>query len=537
MIFPRVLLIYFLFLQFNELRRKHYFSVIMNMKKIVLFLFLSYSVCLSAQSSLSAPGISLGQLRYSSYIDLKGFRLDNGEYLICQSPLTNYPPPNLKYFEIYRLTEDLQSMVNPTFSPVRSSHFLYHGYDPDDRGVHSIRYVHDVKGDEYTVHHQHYQMAGNTCESKAVNTFSVKYGHRQRTSIRHAVSEDRSQNAFLIPIRDNDDKLVNMTVVVTDKWGEEMWRIVLDRPFYKGVFGIRDMVVTNQGTVHLCLTNLSEGRLGILSIEENDYRFSDTETDFGIIEDVKLFRKKDGSYFIGGYYSDDPKEDATGIFSLFYYPEEENFSTPFHRNLFKDPSGEIDKSKQYLYHKKFDLYCKNIHELQNGNLVLLGEQMQMKAEAHYDGQRTVITYCYTFRNVFYHQFSPDGDEIAATALNKYQYSVAGIPVQNYVNTACSFEDFVIGNDVYLLFNDHNGNYGSFPLPVPEKYEVKYKKKMGKDNCIVEARIDEDGNVSKHVLKTGPGTEVFQRLLYCDNQTAILLLTNLKSSRVCKLELE
>lgn len=339
-----------------------------------------------------------------------------------------------------------------------------------------------------------------------------------------ADSDDNTKHSLTLLITNRKKEFTGLYTMLMNEEGEVLWGSTQMPAFNGQTFDVEDVQVTNDGEVIMGVrsctlnprgTHSSNENIHVITVSEDGMDMVTQEVSFGAVKDMAMKIMSNGNLFFGGYYSSVYKDPATGVFSVVYDREKKQFNDLSNRyltDLIKDDK-KIRVFGNRQKNSKFDLACRAVHQLDNGNIALMGEQALLIIVVDSKG---LYKYYYHRKDIFCHYFSPDGEEIRTHTIPKYQLSVGTtVPI--------SYDSFPIENNIYVVYNDNSDNY------TPKSKELKlYTHNKGKKSCTVLATITEDNEPEKKIIHKFDNTSSFLfATIYNNESEAILSYLNKK----------
>ncbi len=316
-------------------------------------------------------------------------------------------------------------------------------------------------------------------------------------------SPDGSKHAVVL-ISMTKKELPTCHVFIYDQTGDEMAYQSFVPQINGDEYEYQDVAISNNGevTVLLLATGKKTGTaLHIACITANneltEYRIPPTA--FGGIHSAKMLLLKNGKHFIGGYYGETDSKPSIGYFSYIFDPNTEDIVEEHHYAL---PSGQCAKNQIMLVMNfKYKILARNIFELDNGEIVMLGEHRAWCRCTQQTGNLTTVYYVNRASDIVYQHFNGEGesDSDNCKMIRKLQEVNSNRPPtmrEMSWNTNHSYEDFGIsyyafqkGNDIYLVYNNNIE---------PDKECALNVLNYGK-TCVRLTKIAGDGEVTKKVV--------------------------------------
>ena len=469
--------------------------------------FLSICILLFAFSVIAQPKLEVG---LKSEPD-KVFPLEDGNYFFLNQSYIHIVNENLTKGSVYKMEPN----------------YLYHFLDAYDNetDIFSFFTYLDKKADTYGLYMDKYSKTGSKYKFSPQKITTIPLENKDKTKSFITSSLDGSKIAFSMILTDKKDIFKGIYTVVLNNSGEVLWQSARYMQFENSTFYLHNMAVSNTGEVYFASVSRNINTRGtsansetciIININENGHEMYSKVVDFGYVKDMKLKLLRNGKIFLAGYYSKEIKEHAIGLFTMTY---DDDFSNMTTRPLgkFVDNTQGFNPITGGVSNAACNLMCEEIYELENGNIVLLGELQHV---VYYPGSG--YNYLYHYKGVLYHRFSETGEELYNHFIDKYQQYATNMPIPDHsLYRMGSFNSFQVNNDIYLVFNDNSSNYPKMPeTPKPLLAGSIIKA------CTILTKISIDNTVErKMVQKRSDTKETYHHLVYSDDKCAILRFTD------------
>ena len=254
--------------------------------------------------------------------------------------------------------------------------------------------------------------------------------------------------------------------------------------------------------------------------EVTEYRIP--HFNFGEIHSAGILELENGSYFFGGYYGENAANASVGYFSCIFDPNSENIVETHHYML---PAEQQAQDKHmFLVHLKYRIYVEDIVRLENGKIVMLGEQRAYALQSSRMGNTTTYYYSNGASDIVYQTFDTKGECERNDMVRKLQSYNTGvyIPLETYSKIAYTFRDYMIsyyyfvkGNDIYLVYNNSLEH---------DKYCNPTVMNYGK-TCMRLAKLTPDGKVDyKTIMKCDTRKSFFKSLWLADDNGTVYIST-------------
>ena len=343
-----------------------------------------------------------------------------------------------------------------------------------------------------------------------------------------AESPDHSKHAVAFVYVNKKQYAENFYFFVYDNEGNELVYKVLHPEIYGGNFSVEDLAVTNDGEALMLMhtgtkerQSMHNSAVHILSCGQEGGQSYVKPVSFGIIQSMRLLVLKNGDFFVGGYCADKSGGPTSGYFSCIYRQDQEEFDTPKHYAL---PDKHRPKHEFMLgYMLKYFTKCATLYELENGEVVMLGEHRAMVIST---GNGT--TYYHYADDIVYQYFNKEGEMTHQQRLPKNQAKQFERGANDiaptwftYDKLGISFTSFVKGNAVYVLYQDSQANYNKH-----DKTSAQMTLGRG-STCTVLARLDNDGPERDMVMIPGKAKRTLHNLWLFDGNNFYFGMANLK----------
>ena len=446
----------------------------------------------------------------------------------------------LTYDYIYSI--DKMNNKTTKVQVMNPDNYYFHGCFENENEIIGIYAVSDDKTKEYTIEMNSYEKGSRTYEWNPREIASYNYERKDDSYLTTAISPDKSK-IVIVYMQVNKKNLFKGAAVMTfNNRGELLWENHLDLEFQNKTFAIEDCAIDNEGSVYLPIVSYVEAKksrtdeqLHLYRISENNSVEAVEDVSFGFIEELKLKILKNGNIFIGGYYKTELgiDDNEAGYFGAFFDVQTDNFS-----NLVSTKFPSSYKEKRVIYggnltpkldNQQHQVKCEEIFELDNGKIVLIGEQSKMYISRGYNNNAQNIYYYYA-KNILYNLFSADGNAEEFKMIKKAQYYSSTTIYDDYNKAFISFNAFQKGNDIYFVFNDNLENYTGKQDKV---YKMNWKK-----TCTVLVKMNENGEEERNILlNSKTQKKIFQTLLFVNGNDLIIHGINKKYSELSRVLFE
>ncbi len=408
---------------------------------------------------------------------------------------------------------------------------FYDCFENEDEII-GIYAIENDKKKEFTIEMNSYDKGSRSFQWKSREIATYKYEKRDDSYLTTAISPDKSK-IVIVYMQVNKKNLFKGAAVMTfNNRGELLWENHLDLEFKNKTFAIEDCAIDNQGSVYVPIISYVEDKksrtdeqLHLYQVTENNSVEAVEDISFGFIDELKLKILKNGNIFIGGYYKTGLRlqDNEAGYFGAFFDVKTENFSNLVNT---KFPSSYQEKRVIFggnltpkLDNQQHQVKCREIFELDNGKIALIGEQR--KFYISYGTNNSPTQYYYYAKNIIYNLFSPDGDAEEFKMIEKAQLTRTLFYTDYFEKTFVSFDAFQKGNDIYFVFNDNLENYTG--------KQDKVFRNSWKKSCTMLVKINENGDEErKMLLNSKTQKKMFEKLLFVDGNDLIIHASNKKN---------
>ncbi len=346
-----------------------------------------------------------------------------------------------------------------------------------------------------------------------------------------AASPDKSKRAVVLFATDRKSIADEFHLFVFNEKGEEILYQQSSPELSGNLFDVSDLQVTNDGEVTILLTTGDGKRKAftrtdvqlIVCNKEGNKSYSSSGS-FGIIQSMKMCLLKNGNYFIGGYYAEKNDAPTSGCFSMIFNTQTHEFEAT--QNYELDDQHKAKHSVSLITgNRKFQTLCKAIHELENGNVIVIGEhQAGIKVL-----QNNLISYIHYANDIIYQKYNTKGEKIADGFVPKDQNTnemnrpLSGFKYfgWNDRDFGISFASFVNGNDVYVLYTDNMDNLLS------AKGGKRAIIAINKNNCLAISKLEENGPVSEIAILHNKNKQTFSSFTHFDGKTVYFSMSGKK----------
>ena len=316
-------------------------------------------------------------------------------------------------------------------------------------------------------------------------------------------SEDQSKYSILFFVYDSKKVLKKIHALAIDNEGNLLWHKNENINFPSKTFYIKGCEISNNGTIYSTIVShdinsrgniVSNEYLNILTLTENEAKVTSEAVKGFTIRHTAMKILKNGNIAISGYSSAEIKSVTDNVFQIQFDPHNETFS-PFKKYPFNKIDDLVNRktSGGQIKTEKFKFDVVDIVELENGDLITLGEMREIIRKVYSSGMPICIHHA---ANILYHNFSERNT--TNIVINKYQKGTSSWSSKSYTSSwnemRLSYSHFVKGNDIYFVYNDDAKN-----IDKPRTDGGVYTCTSDKNAGVILAKIDANGNVSKNII--------------------------------------
>ena len=356
-----------------------------------------------------------------------------------------------------------------------------------------------------------------------------------------AVSPDRSKYCSMIKFYDKNE-LKKFYIIVFDNEGNILWEKTEDYTINaKDVYAFTgdtryefmNTFISNDGKIYVVYRTydewskeekkdiflkrdalLSENNFKVTSItvllfSENEFYQQVENTDFGKIQSFEACLTKEGDIFLGGYFANPNNiKKTTGIFSLLFNKKLDLVSKKIsHLEADFMPDNFFGYEEEIMGKYDFVTRASGIHELENGNFVMLSEQIFMRGDENF------------IKNIVANTFLKDGSLIKTTVIPNALDIEDSYPSLSKYMRIYSFSSFCEGNDIYIFYNGNKKNFVE-----PEEKWFTLDENKYKSCTVLLTKLSEDGNYqTKMVLPAFKKPYLIHSAFAHNDKTAYVLL--------------
>lgn len=428
----------------------------------------------------------------------------------------------------------------------------------------------DKKNDKKIIYAQQFDKANFKLSKRLKKVGEMP--HKKRII---SVSNDHNNFGFLIS-RDSS-KLLFMHIQSEDKKAnqkynfrvmnsdlERLWSKRVSLPYESAMFQTNDVLVDNEGNVHLVGRLFRDKRrlevkgeinydFHILSwySEATDLREYTVKEEDRFLNTMKIAINNDNHIICSGFYNLPDSEVINGSFFLKLNPESKEMIAKsfqaFDFDLFVETMTEKDEKiarKREAKGKSLNIESYSLRDLilkEDGSAILIGEQvyidtytpMPTRPTTGVRVSQTRITY--RFDNVIVVNISSTGDIQWSKMIAKAQAAVGD--GKGYGSYALA----IVDEELNFIFNDHLKN-----MTYQEGDRVRLFTARGNDgfgnikSIVTLVNIDEEGKMTRNTLTSTEETNVLTKPLFCrqlSNNSMILFGENMRKHQFAKVTFE
>jgi hypothetical protein len=341
---------------------------------------------------------------------------------------------------------------------------------------------------------------------------SMPFNPKDELDFSTAISPDKSKYCTLIRFFDDEKKFKGTHIIVFDREGNILWEkdeeySITPNYVYTHTF------ISNEGKIYVIYKTFDEWTkeekfeifkkrdallsgnnfkvtsLNVLVFSENDFYQQVENTDFGKIQSFEACLTREGNLFVGGYFANpDNLKKTIGVFSFLYDKSADLISKKIN-HLENDymPDNFSGYEQKEMRENDFVTRAAKIYELENGNLVMLSEQIYLRGDEHF------------IKNIIANTFLKDGSLIKTTVIpSAYDFddSYSSLSLNSRTYT---FSSFCEGSDIYIFYNGNKKNFVE-----PEEQWLTFEGWDFKNATVLLTKLSDDGNYqTKMVLPPVP----------------------------------
>lgn len=371
---------------------------------------------------------------------------------------------------------------------------------------------------------------------------SMPYNPEDDLDFSTAISPDKSKYCTLIMSSDDEKGFKGIHIIVFNNEGNILWEKTeeysinaKDEYARTGDFRYQftNTFISNDGNIYvvyktydewskeekkdiflnrdalLSENNFKVTSLNVLVFSEHNFYQQVENTDFGKIQSFEAYLTREGNLFLGGYFANPNNiKKTTGLFSLLYDKNADLVSKKIsHLEADFMPDNFFGYEQEIFGKYDFVTRACRIHELENGNLVMLSEQIFMRGDENF------------IKNIVANTFLKDGSLIKTTVIpNALDIEDSDPSLSKYMRIY-SFSSFCEGNDVYIFYNGNQKNFVE-----PEEKWLTLDENNYKSCSVLLTKLSDDGNYqTKMVLPASKKYYLIHSAFAHNENTAYVLL--------------
>lgn len=516
------------------------------MKKILLLVALLIAfVGIKAQTSVQikhSPTTEMEFMGHPSQYFLNSCEADEGFFFVYSAEKES---KKVTKAIIYKVDNDLQSAKSSIIS-FPSDDYEFIGCTDNAESIIAFYSVQDKKNDILSIKKVVFDKNNIGAEANIDEIVNMPFDNRDNCISLTATSSDKSKFAINILHTTAKGDFTGIYTAVFNG-AELVWSNKEIPSLGNENFEIEDMQVSNEGVAYIGISSFSNKgpkseneKFHLYVINENEGQLYTETVSYGLIKDMKLKLLKNGNLFVGGYYSENLISNATGSFSYIFNPATDEFTSRTNQQFSDDyksaPRPDAFVSK--FANQQYTAVCQYIFELENGKIVMLGEQKYIKTVITQNGNIVETTFVIYAKNILCNSFTSAGEYEGFSMLKKHQ----GITIQKLFTydpreVLLSYYAVQKDNNIYLLYNDDTDNV----LKGSTKDEL-FELNSGftfikKNSCITLATLDENGGLDKaKVMDCSAVGRVLHKILFCNDNDLYFATYGKKANSVSKITL-
>lgn len=435
-------------------------------RSLLLTVFVAFSATLMAQSIvLSEAKNNIWIHRPNVFGTFADQDADNA-YFILHSRAHNGFASKTWTDHIYTIDKKSMKMTGDVAITVSNKHALREALVSDKNVI--VLYSNlNKKGDQITFTTAIIDKNEKSVTLSDANSVTTEANSQFWPDYKSAKSPNGKMMAAMAVVTGKNSQLENLFAVVVDDQGEFVWSGHVDPQFGGKTFSLGNLIVDNDGNIyipaHTCQMNgnkISNVNFMMIRTNGNGTKSFTESVNFGTPQNFMAKVLKDGNIAVGGYYTDSKTNTVTQASGYFFYKFNNNSESFSDMKAFKFSDNYVERAvwarfSNELGNQQYSISADNIHELENGSLVLCGEHRFIKKI--FNQQMNSTTYHILTKNILVSTLLPDGDS-KFTMIEKQQLaSLLTYPPEDWKPASISYSSFVRGNDMYFLFNDDPRN--------------------------------------------------------------------------------
>jgi hypothetical protein len=514
-------------------------------RNLLLILLLLAFAGIKAQTTVPAKHLSTTDMEFMGHPSkyyLNSAEADEGYFFVYSAEKDS---KKVTKAIIYKVDKDLRSEKSSVIS-FPSDDYEFIGCTDNNESIIAFYSVQDKKADILSIKKVVFDKNNIEAAANIEEITSMPFDNRDACISLTATSQDKSKFSINILHTSARGDFSGIYTAVFNG-GELLWSNHEIPSLENENFDISDMQVSNEGVAYIGISSYSKKGLKsenekfqLYVINENEGQLYTESVEYGVIRAMKLKLLRNGNLFIGGYYSENLLENGTGSFSYIFNPATAEFTSSTHQEFSEDyksaPRPDVFITK--YANQQYTVVCQYIFELDNGKIVMLGEQKYIKTVVTRTNNTVQTSYVIFAKNILSNSFNANGEYENFAMYNKHQ----GISTQKLYSY--DPRDFLLsyyavqkGNNIYLMYNDNTNNV----LRGSTKDEI-FELNTGfsfikKNSCLTLATLDENGDLSKEkVMDCSAIGRVLNKILYFDGDDVMFATFGKKTNSISKITL-
>ena len=516
-------------------------------RNLLLILLLITFTGIKAQNSVPVKHLSTTDMEFighpSKYY-LNSAEADEGYFFVYSAEKSS---KKVTKAIIYKVDKDLRSEKSSVIN-FPSDDYEFIGCTDNNESIVAFYSVQDKKADILSIKKVVFDKNNIEAAANIEEITSMPFDNRDACISLTATSQDKSKFAINILHTSARGDFSGIYTAVLTNGGELLWSNNEIPSLGNENFDISDMQVSNEGVAYIGIASYSKKGLKsenekfqLYVVNENEGTLYTESVGYGVIKAMKLKLLKNGNLFIGGYYSEKLLDNGTGSYSYIFNPATAEFTSSTHQEFSEDyksaPRPDVFLVTKYA-NQQYTLICQYIFELDNGKIVMLGEQKYIKTVVTRINNTVQTSYVVFAKNILSNSFNADGEYENFVMYNKHQ----GISLQKLFTydpreLLLSYYAVQRGNNIYLMYNDNKDNV----LKGSTKDDI-FELNTGfsfvkKDACLTLATVNENGDLDKEkIMDCSTVGRVLNKILYFDGDDVIFATYGKKANSLSKITL-
>jgi hypothetical protein len=343
----------------------------------------------------------------------------------------------------------------------------------------------------------------------------VSYSFNKKDNFTYyiSLSPDKTKIALCSILIDKENGYRGLTFTVFDNEGEKLWENTILPDFNGQTFMLLETAISNQGNVYVVASAYTTGKKGssdeqfhLLEVSESDHKNIKSNEGIEYIAKSKMKFLNDGNLFVTGYYKEQKDDELyKGAYSMLYNTSDQSVINYAYKDFSKDiPEGY-----------RMNLYCDEIFELPDGNLVSVGEQ---RSVTYYQSTFSAY-YTYATYNLIYITYTKEGTINDVKSIFKSQSVGSPTKSSDLKIFGISYHAYQNDDNIYLLFND-DVDYTGEPKKIYTPTDPITKTK----DCVVRmVEINGNNMTSKNLLDGKTSKKIMLSILFAYKDYLIVSL--------------